>query len=200
MTKRIPVIICSSFILLWSGANYAGWDRPKNFSAEMSGGEQVLTGTIKDANNNNITIPIGPLVTGAHGFARFSLSADRTMLHYQFEASGFGTPLFMAHIHLGPEGANGPVMFWLFGDQSNAPFPLPRDDGPWSGSISGTLTAANLIPAPALGINTFDDAVMNIMHGNAYINLHTTKNPGGEIRGQINQMGHGWHGKMGDMH
>jgi hypothetical protein len=190
MLKYISVIICSSLCLLWSTNNYARQDKPQNFAADMNGGEQVLTTKIKDANSNNVTIPIGPLVTGAHGYARFSLSNDKTTLHYQFEAMGFSTPLFMAHIHLGPEGANGPPIFWLFGDQSNAPFALPRDDGPWTGSISGTLTAANLVPAPTLGINTFDDAVMNIMQGNAYINLHTTMNKPGEIRGQIHRMGH----------
>lgn len=193
MSKHTLTIICTGLCLLWNTGIYAGQDKPKNFSAHLSGGEEVLTAAIKDVNNNNITIPIGPLVTGAHGYARFSLSSDHTTLHYQFEAMGFSTPMFMAHIHLGPEGANGPIIFWLFGDQSNAPFPLPRDDGPWTGSISGTLTAANLVPNANLGINTFDDAVMNIMHGNAYANLHTTKNPPGEIRGKIDQMGHHHH-------
>lgn len=159
-------------------------------AADLSGGQQVLTTQIMNASGDTVTIPIGPLVTGAHGKAHFSLSRDKTMLKYHFEATGFGTPLFMAHIHLGPKGANGPILMWLFGDQSNAPFPLPRDDGPFTGSISGVLTMTDLNPNPALGINTFEDAIANIMNGNAYVNLHTTANPPGEIRGQIDSMKH----------
>lgn len=167
-----------------SGGAVADNDSHK-FKANLSGGQQVRTADILDSSGAEVTIPLGPLVTGAYGEAHFKLSPDGAMLHYEFEATGFATPLFMAHIHLGPKGANGPVLMWLFGDQSNAPFPLPRDDGPFTGSISGVLTEADLNPRPDLGINTFADAVANIMNGNAYVNLHTTANPPGEIRGQI---------------
>lgn len=155
------------------------------FSAKLNGAQQVRTATILDSQGSEVSIPIGPLVTGAYGHAHFKLSPDGTMLHYEFEATGFSTPLFMAHIHLGPKGANGGVLFWLFADASNAPFTPPRDDGPFTGSISGVLTADDLSPMPGLGVNTFEDAVANIMNGNTYVNLHTTANPGGEIRGQI---------------
>ena len=29
------------------------------------------------------------------------------------------------------------------------------------------------------------DAIQAIVHGNSYVNIHTTQNPGGEIRGQL---------------
>ena len=172
-----------------------------SFAAELSGGQEVLTTKILDSNSKEVTIPIGPLVTGAYGEAHFSLSKDGTMLNYHFEAAGFGTPLFMAHIHLGPKGANGPIMVWLFGDQTNAPdeFTLLRgDDGPFTGSMSGVLTEADLDMLSAedraklasLGVNTFADVITNIMNGNAYVNLHTTANIPGEIRGQVKSEGH----------
>jgi len=178
---------CAVAILSLSVSAVALADSPRlmKFATSLSGGEQVRTAQIDGANGTIVTIPIGPLVTGAYGNARFMLSADKSKLKYKLEATGFGTPLFMAHIHLGPKGANGPVMFWLFGDQSNAGFPLPRDDGPFNGFISGELTAADLAPNSALGINNFEDAVANILNGNTYLNLHTTANPPGEIRGQI---------------
>ncbi len=163
-------------------------------SAKLGGAEQVRTASVPGpAGNCNpatgtpacVTIPIGPLVSGGSGAAQFSLSPDRTILHYRVTASGTGTPLFMGHIHLGPIGANGPVLLWLFGDQGNAPFTLPRNDGAWTGEISGVLTASDLAAAPALGIVTFEDAVNNILRGNAYVNFHTVANPPGELRGQI---------------
>ena len=47
------------------------------------------------------------------------------------------------------------------------------------------LTAANLLPDPADGINTFAEAVNAIEAGQTYFNIHTVANPGGEIAGQI---------------
>ncbi len=160
-------------------------DHGHKLKAELSGGQQVRTAQILDANSATVTIPIqGPVTTGAHGKAHFMLSHDKTMLHYKIKAMGFGSTLFMAHIHLGPKGGNGPVMLWLYGNNPN----FPRNDGPFTGSISGVLTETDLALNPDLGINSFADAVANIMNGNAYVNLHTTANPQGDIRGQIHKV------------
>jgi hypothetical protein len=48
------------------------------------------------------------------------------------------------------------------------------------GETPGVFTAR-----PAIGINTIDDAIQAILGGNAYVNVHTSQNPGGEIRGQL---------------
>ncbi len=42
-----------------------------------------------------------------------------------------------------------------------------------------TLTAADLTPGG--GVNTFADAVAQLLAGNAYVNVHTAANPGGEL-------------------
>jgi len=47
----------------------------------------------------------------------------------------------------------------------------------------GTITAANLV-GPLAGL-TLNDLLDAVKAGNAYANIHTTQNPGGEIRGQI---------------
>jgi hypothetical protein len=54
-------------------------------------------------------------------------------------------------------------------------------------SLSFRVGPAQLRPRPEIGINTFDDVVQAIVGGGAYVNVHTTTNPGGEIRGQITQ-------------
>jgi hypothetical protein len=38
---------------------------------------------------------------------------------------------------------------------------------------------------PEIGIVTFADALQAIAGGNAYVNVHTSTFPGGEIRGQL---------------
>ena len=41
------------------------------------------------------------------------------------------------------------------------------------------------MPNAALGVNTFADFVPKLKAGDTYVNVHTAKNPGGEIRGQL---------------
>ncbi len=172
----------------------AGPPFPFKMHAELSGAEQVVDTRVAEA-----TLPVVGLVTGAYGEAQVTLSRDRSTLHYRLKVSPTATPIFMAHIHLGPQGRNGPVILWLFGDASSNPLPftLPRDDGPFSGEISGMLTASNLIPQPSLGLNTFEDVIANLMRGNAYVNVHTQAHPPGEVRGQLeghehSNFGFGW--------
>lgn len=80
---------------------------------------------------------------------------------------------FVSHIHVAPAGENGPVRMDLCGTGD----PLPACQ-----SGSGVLVEAT--NSVTLGI-TFDSLVSAIRAGNAYVNVHTTQNVGGEIRGQI---------------
>ena len=81
--------------------------------------------------------------------------------------SGLSTPVTGSHIHCcQPQGANGPVI---------VPFDafLTLSADKLSGSITNfafTLTAAQ---------------VAAMKGGLTYVNVHTTTNPGGEIRGQL---------------
>ena len=47
------------------------------------------------------------------------------------------------------------------------------------------LGERDFVARPAQGINTLDDMIQAIVNGNSYVNIHTTQNPGGEIRGQL---------------
>lgn len=88
------------------------------------------------------------------------------------------TAVTAAHIHVGAAGTNGPIIFSLFESFLGVPFVSPR---------SGSLTAFNLQARPEAGISSFADAINAILAGNAYINVHTTAFPDGEIRGQLQQ-------------
>ena len=52
-------------------------------------------------------------------------------------------------------------------------------------TLSQRLSSANLVVRATQGINTMADAVQALTGGNCYINIHTSTNPGGEIRGQL---------------
>jgi hypothetical protein len=92
-----------------------------------------------------------------------------------------------SHIHCGAEGVNGPVVAFLFG---------PVLGGLDANGVlaQGALTNANTIPRPDSaqcpgGVANFDELIAKIRSGEAYVNVHTLANPGGEIRGQIRTAG-----------
>lgn len=58
---------------------------------------------------------------------------------------------------------------------------------PTAGMVTGVIDPADVIGPTAQGIapGEFDELVRAIRAGTAYVNVHTNKHPGGEIRGQI---------------
>ena len=77
------------------------------------------------------------------------------------------------HVHRGIRGQNGPVVL-----NSGVGAGLPEDA---TGKTGITRQSAKLDSADA--ISAINDMVAN--PGNFYVNLHTTANPGGAIRGQV---------------
>lgn len=141
-----------------------------NWTAHLSAAEEVPT---------NASL--------ARGQTILKLSSDGTELEYRLIVANLENPV-AAHIHLAPEGVNGPVVALLFG-------PAAPGGGKTSGVIAtGTITSADLV-GPLAG-QTLSDLVEVIESGDAYVNVHTNDGaapvtnepgdlPGGEIRGQI---------------
>ena len=77
------------------------------------------------------------------------------------------------HIHSGKPGENGPVVVTLF------KYASPKDQV----SEIGKLTADKL-QWPMAG-KKISDLTTAMTNGVTYVNIHTEKNPNGEIRGQI---------------
>ena len=123
----------------------------------------------------------------AVGNAVFHVNDDESALDYKLIVANIEN-VVAAHIHLGAEGANGPVVAFLYG-------PAAPGGGRTQGPIGvGTITAANLVgPLAGQSLSTLIDA---IEAGNAYVNVHTNDGdpttpagpgdlPAGEIRGQL---------------
>lgn len=121
------------------------------------------------------------------GAAVFQLSADGTELRYRLIVANIDN-VVAAHIHLAPEGVNGPVVAFLYGN-------APAGGGAVNGVLAtGTITAADLVGPLAGSDLTALAAAMAA--GNTYVNVHTNDGvaptntgpgdlAGGEIRGQI---------------
>lgn len=134
----------------------------QNFTAHLSGKEEVPLNDSK-----------------AQGQAIFQLSKDGTELSYKLIVANLDN-LDRAHIHLAPAGTNGGVVVWLY--PSSPPGALIP--GTTNGILAqGVITKANLVGA--LAGQTLEVLIAHFNNGNAYVNVHTTQYPGGEIRGQI---------------
>jgi hypothetical protein len=132
---------------------------------------------------------VPPVNTPAHGRARFELSAAGAGLHFHLEATRIER-VTAAHIHLGREGANGPVVAVLLGlpiDGSNPSTTDPPVILPVPGIVvQGTLTDDDIVARPDLGFDgTLAALVTWMRRGAAYVNVRTVAHPRGEIRGQI---------------
>ena len=163
MSRLTPILILLFGGLAFSGAASAvGEGKNHNFRTHLSGAEQVV-----------------PIDTRGQGQAIFQLSEDGMALHFKLIVANI-EDVFMAHIHLAPAGANGPIVVWLY-PAAPPPVPIPgRSDGVLA---AGVITAANLVGL--LAGQTMADLIDAIDDGMAYVNVHTLAHPTGEIRGQI---------------
>jgi hypothetical protein len=105
-------------------------------------------------------------------------SVDWTLTYQDLE----GTVTTAAHIHLGQKDVNGGVSVFFCGT-ANTPCT------PGSGSFSGTFTAADVLGPTLQGIAATElaELIAAMRAGETYVNVHTNKHPGGEIRGQVGE-------------
>jgi hypothetical protein len=118
---------------------------------------------------------VPPTDSQATGMAEFTpMGTDSVM--YSVNASNI-QGVTAGHIHLGKQGENGPVVVTLFKYDSpmnqvseSGSFTADKFEGPWAGK-------------------KLSDAATAMTNGETYVNIHTEKNPNGEIRGQITSSG-----------
>jgi hypothetical protein len=94
-----------------------------------------------------------------------------------------------SHIHVGQLGVNGSVVIFLCQTATNPDPTGLAPQCPQDGSVSGTITTANVIAGATasqqLEVGDLAGVIAAIRAGAAYVNIHTNISPGGEIRGQI---------------
>ena len=146
-----------SFSLAHINLVFAQTEQTEAFSAMLSGGEEVP-----------------PVDTAATGVASFTLEGEES-IKYDVNVTGLDK-VTAAHIHNAPKGENGEVVATLF-----------KADNP-TGQISGNLANGTITTSNVEGQMQgapFGDLVKAVETGKTYVDVHTEKNPNGEIRGQI---------------
>ena len=102
------------------------------------------------------TQEVPPVSVPGSGSGSFTIGEDGAVSGSVTTAGVEGT---MAHIHMGARGANGPVIV-----------PLAKTGNTYSAPAGAKLTDAQMKAFKA---------------GNLYVNVHTNRNKGGEVRAQL---------------
>lgn len=115
-----------------------------------------------------------PVNTGAYGYATITIDQAAGEVSWVIDVFNYPTGLTASHIHVGSPGTAGPVII---------------DFAPTAIGVSGPFrlqgTTRNFTARPERGIRSMEEAMIAIAAGNAYVNVHSQANPGGEIRGQL---------------
>jgi hypothetical protein len=166
----LPVVACALVLA-------AAPARADHFSAKFSGFEEI--GGLGAGET-------GAILSEGKGSLVLDLDRHAQTLTFTLEYSGLSAPVTQSHIHFGKRHVAGGIIVFFCSNLANPPAgtqPCPADGG----TVTGTITAANVIGPAAQNVTPGDfDALSDALESDtAYGNIHTTKFPAGEIRGQI---------------
>jgi len=124
----------------------------------------VLVGTMAlsaSAEDVKVTLSgdeeVPPVTTTAKGEGTITVAQDKTV---SGSVTTMGVEGVAAHIHVAEKGKNGPPIVTL----------VKSGDGKWTTPPDAKLT---------------DEQYKSFKAGHLYVNVHSPKNKGGEIRGQL---------------
>ena len=155
--RRVLSLVGAAALVMVAGIASAD-AQTMNFTAHLSGANEIPG-----------------LVSGSGGTATISLNTVTQAVTYRVDVYNLPSGTTAAHFHVGGPGVSGPVV---------VNFPVtPNVSNDFA--ISGTATAADLVPRTAQGIGSWDDFIQALTLGQVYVNVHSSVNPGGEVRGQV---------------
>src|SRR5205823_12029128 len=139
-----------------------GNSQTERFSATLAGGNEVP--------------PINSAGTGA-----FQMTIQPGTITFSLTFSGLSSNLTVSHLHFAPSKVAGGVMIFLCGGGNQPACPAAT-----SGTITGTITAANVTGPGGQGITPGDlaSALAAVRNDLSYAYMHTALSPGGEMRGR----------------
>ncbi len=162
MRTAMPILfVLAAFLAVTSTASANGLI----FKANLSTAQEVPT-------------PGPGLITSAKVKAKFDKTF--TEVEVKLEVEG-GANVVAAHFHCARPGVAGPVAFGLF-----SPGPLAYDGSIAEGDLTNAdFTGADCVPFIGRPVNNIAALLFAMDDGLIYINVHTTDNLAGEVRGQM---------------
>jgi hypothetical protein len=136
---------------------------PVRFVVPLTGDAVVPPVSTQASGTFSLFVEGGPSPTG------------QVRISYELAVQGI-REVTAAHIHLGAKGAEGEAVVPLFTG--------PTKTGAFTGVLAqGAILASDL--TGSLAGKSLSDLLAAMQAGEAYVNVHTTAFPNGEIRGQI---------------
>jgi hypothetical protein len=173
MKKRLFLGTTAATLLALATFVSLGAQQGRNFEANLVGGEETELS----------------ISTAGHGHLTLRMNDATETIEYELtyeDLEGVATTVpggvvLFSHIHFGQRARTGGVSAFLCGGGSKGACPTP------SGTVTGIIVASDVVGPAGQGINAneFNELARAIRTGYTYANVHTTKYPSGEIRGQI---------------
>jgi len=150
-------------------------------SATAGGGDHIKTDL-----KGYLEVPA--VSTVGRGAFTARINAAGTQIAYRLSYTDLEASVTQAHIHFAQRSVNGAISVFLCSNLGNGPAgtqPCPAAPA----TITGTITASNvtaLAAAQGLDAGEVAELIRAVRAGRTYVNVHSTKFPGGEIRAQLN--------------
>jgi CHRD domain len=160
-------------------------------AALVTGGVASADGD--DSGNRSITVQLDGYqetltALSTTGVGTFSMKVDRAAqeISYTLSYDALEGSVAQAHIHFGSAAQTGGISTFLCTNLGNGPAGTQLCPAA-PATITGTLRPADVIGPVGQGIlaGEFEELVAAIKAEATYVNVHTTKYPGGEIRSQL---------------
>jgi hypothetical protein len=169
MKKRLLILV-SVIVVLGAGVFVLAQGFSNPFRAMLIGYEEV------------------PAVsTTGNAEFRAELSPYGNQVNWEMTYRSLEGNVTQSHIHFGQRGVNGGIMVFLCSNLGNGPAgtqPCPEPPA----TIRGTFSASDVVggaTAQGIAAGEYAEALKAIRSGVAYVNVHSSMWPGGEIRSQI---------------
>jgi CHRD domain len=159
MRRVFSLAVAGAFALLFSASAEA---QVITFTASLSGGNEV------------------PVVaaTAAGGVATVTLDTVADTVSWVVDVFNLPSGATQGHSHVGAHEVSGPVVI-----NFTVPAGISNDF-----RITGTARASDLVLRQPQGIGSWEDFEQAMVLEQAYVNIHSQVNPGGEVRGQLRRV------------
>jgi len=121
------------------------------------------------------------------GSGKFTGTTTATTINYTITYKNLAGAVQQAHIHFGQPGTVGAIIAFLCTNLGNGPAGTPPCPAP-PATVTGTVTAARIVGIAAsqgIGAGQISRVIKVINDNAAYVSVHSTMWPGGEIRAPI---------------
>ena len=157
----------------------------------VAGSAAIAAGDARGKNTQRVQLSgyqedPGVISTLGRGQFRLDIDEQQQEITYRLSYTVLTAPLTQAHIHFGGRSQSGGISAFLCSNLDTRPAGV-QDCAPAPGTITGTIRPADILGPAGQGIaaGELTELIRAIRAGVAYVNIHSTAYPGGEIRAQL---------------